>query len=196
MREASEVAQTALDDAQALWHDSGLTDLFSALVNTVWGKNIERHEPNELGDNAKTLGSLCAENLANRVQRRIAGSDYEPSQWNIDGLGFERPHGALRLSLAGKNFYVMKAPPGHGLTPQWDSLVNWDSESNTRQALAEATRVALEGYTSPGTAQPGLWPFLIDATAGHIRDFMVVWAGEQNPVGTAGWMTTMSSTRP
>jgi len=189
MREANDVVSEALTAAHALWQDRGLTKMFSELVNTVWAKNVDRHEPVELGDDARTLGYVCSRNLGNRAMRRSNGTDHDTSHWEIEGLVVDLPYGALRLSLAGRRFFVMKAPPAHGLTPDWDSLVNWDNESNTRQELAEATRVALEGFTSSGIGQPGLWPFMVEATPGGIRDFLVVWAGEQNPVATAGWMT-------
>lgn len=189
MREASSVATEAVANAHNLWHERGLAQAFSALVETVWAKNVDRHEPVELGDDANTLGYNCSRNLMKRALRRVAGTDHESPRWDIDGLTVDLPHGALRLSLAGRRFYIMKAAPAHGLTPDWDSLVNWDNESNTRQELAEATRVALRGYTSPAVGQLDLWSFEVDTTPHSIRDFLVVWAGEQSPVTTAGWMT-------
>lgn len=189
MRDASAVATEAVELAHALWAERGLTDAFKELVDTVWTKNVERHEPVELGDDANTLGYNCSRNLMKRARRRLAGTDHQSARWDIEGLAVDLPQGALRLTLAGRRFYIMKAAPAHGLNPDWDSLVNWDNESNTRQQLAEATRVALHGYTSPAAGQLGLWPFPVDTTPHSIRDFLVVWAGEQTPVTTAGWMT-------
>ena len=45
MREAHDVVSEALTAAHALWQDRGLTTMFSELVNTVWTKNVDRHEP-------------------------------------------------------------------------------------------------------------------------------------------------------
>lgn len=49
------------------------------------------HEPEELGDSARTLGFLCYENLSARIERRIVGHPLEATRWGIDGLQLRGP---------------------------------------------------------------------------------------------------------
>ena len=67
MMEAKARAADGLDAARALWDDTGLTEGMRDLVREVWTTNLERHEPEELGDSARTLGFLCYENLSART---------------------------------------------------------------------------------------------------------------------------------
>jgi hypothetical protein len=189
MHEASEVAQEALAVGVNTCVDTDLSVKLGALVREVWATNIARHEPDELGDNARTLGFTCSENLTERVERRIRGHEHETERWDIDGLGVDKPSGALRLELNNQRFYLMKAPMAYGRMPQWDSLVSWDAESRTRQAIAQLNTRALGGWCAPAPGQEALWPILIGGNACGVRDFMIVWAGDAAAPLTAGWLT-------
>lgn len=217
MREASEVAAEALRDAIQAWSDAGLAEVFNTLTTSVWRTNLARHEE-ELGDDATTLGTLCARNLANRVQARVAdvrreasrsslgdllsgdpearnvnnGADHTDAQadeWAIDGLGVDRPRGSLRITLGGRHFHVMKAPMSAGRSPVWDSMVNWDGESDTRREIAETNFRVLGQFYNPGPGQGELWSHTTDRPASAIREFLLVWAGEPDQPLTAGWLT-------
>jgi hypothetical protein len=189
MPEASELAQQACDDAAEAWSASGLTTEFGDLVRDVWGTNASRHEPDEFGDNAQTLGFLCSANLCERAERRARGHDYEPVAWGVDGLTISKPNGSLRLELGSRRFHVMKAPVAAGRSPRWGSFASWEAESHTRHAIAEINTQALGGYHSSQEGQESLWPFITASQAGAIKDFLVVWAGDLLPVLTAAWIT-------
>jgi hypothetical protein len=216
MREASDVAAEALRDAIQTWADAGLTGAFNELTTSVWTTNLARHRV-ELGDDATTLGTLCARNLANRVQVRVANvrgksghlrgvpgeataevtiTDAEKDidrahrdPWAIDGLRVDRPRGSLRLSLGGRHFHVMKAPMSGGRRPDWDSMVKWDGESDTRREIAETNFRVLGDFYNPGPGQGELWEHTTDHPASSIREFLLVWAGEPNRPQTSGWLT-------
>lgn len=219
MRDASKVAQEALNDAIETWNKAGLTKVFQGETASVWKTNLARHET-ELGDDNTTLGTLCARNLANRVQARVnavssskfgaaraekddralasgesqdqasvADTARDRDKWAIPDLKVDRPRGALRLTLEGRHFYVMKAPMSAGRTPDWDSLVNWDAESDTRHEIAKTNFRVLDDYYNPGPGQGELWSHTTDRPASAVREFLVVWGGEPRQPRTAGWMT-------
>lgn len=189
MNEAHELAEKALSAVAEMWSQTGLTENIGALVSEVWRVNLARYEPEELADNARTLGFVCSENLSGRVERLVRGHQYETEQWGVAGLEVARPQGALRMDLAGRHHYVMKAPMVYGRTPQWDSLVSWDAESNTRQTIAQVNTRALAGYRTPAQGQEGLFPILVDGELGAVANFMLVWAGDPSLAATAGWLT-------
>lgn len=189
MRRATEVAEEALEATVEMWVETGLARQFGSLVQDVWATNLARHEPDELGDNAKTLGYVCAVNLAERIERRIRGHEFESKLWDISGLGVSKPNGALCLTLESRRFYVKKAPMVCGRSAQWESLVSWEGESHTRQSIAELNSRALGGYQAPADGQQEFWPFLTADEPGVIRDYMVVWAGDSSAPLTAGWLT-------
>ncbi len=201
VREAELVAREAVDTAVDIWNKSGLSAAFSSLATLVWSRNQDRHEP-ELGDDSTTLGTLCARNLSNLIEREMCGTGgegggvKEPSGsgqlecgWGTPGLVFSKPHGALQLTLSGRHFFVMKAPLAAGRTLGWDSMVNWDGESDTRQRIAQTNSEELGSYFTPASGQGTIWSHLSDKPASALREFLVVWAGEPGRSQTAGWMT-------
>ncbi len=187
MMEAKARAADGLDAARALWDDTGLTEGMRDLVREVWTTNLERHEPEELGDSARTLGFLCYENLSARIERRIVGHPLEATRWGIDGLRVARPQGSLRVELASHNYYVMKAPMGAGLQPDWGSLVSWDVETQTRADIAVRNSRSLGGFIASAWGQDELFDHSLPQ--GAVDSFLFVWAGEIVSGLTAGWLT-------
>lgn len=158
----------------------------SALVQNVWATNLERFEPDELGDNARTLGFLCSENLCTRTERMIRGAEHERMRWAVPDLTVSKPNGSIRVCLGGDRVYLMKAPMEASRQPRWDSI-SWDGDSATRQAIAERNSRALGGFSMPPEGQSEL--FDLDVTSSSIDSFLMVWAGEITSGLTAGWLT-------
>lgn len=188
MRDAIEVACEALALAATDWNDTGLAAEFAGLTRAVWRNNLDRHET-ELGDDATTLGTQCSRNLANLVKRSIDGdADTEPA-WRIPELSVASPRGAQQISLNGRHYYTMKAPPTPDRSPKWDSLVAWSNESATRLEVARRNSSDLDDYYGRGLGQPPIWPHMTGCAPSALRHFLIVWAGEPEEALTAGWIT-------
>lgn len=187
MDEPSKHAFVAVEAAKSAWDSTGLTNLMRDLVCEVWRTNLARYEPDELGDSARTLGFQCFENLSTRVERRIRGHELERTRWEVDGLRVSKPNGAIRMTVGGFDAYVMKAPMDAGRRPDWDGLVTWEDETNTRHAIATRNSMSLGGYLSPPRSQDALVPHV--APDRPVDSFLFVWTGEITTGLTAGWLT-------
>lgn len=186
MLEAITHAASAAQAAADRWNSTGLTRHMASLVREVWTTNLERFEPDELGDNARTLGFQCSENLCARTERRIRGDEHEAVHWNLPGLTVSRPNGAMRICVGGDRVFLMKAPMEVSRQPRWDAM-SWDGESATRQALAERNSRALGGFSTPAEGQGEL--FGLGAEDAYVDSYLMVWAGEISSGLTAGWLT-------
>lgn len=193
MFSVSQAASAALQQAVDAVTSSGLSDRLHALVSEVWQVNLGRYEPEELGDDPQTLGVTCAKNIANRAEGLVLGNrDHEVEPWGIPGLGATRPHGALRLHLAGRQFHIMKAPMGHGRRPQWDRFAPWSHSSEVREDAARANTMALHGYRTAAPGQDALpastLPLEVPDGRLQLPHFVFVWAADIDSVGTSGWL--------
>lgn len=157
------------------------------LVRDVWAVNRDRHEPDELGDSARTLGFLCYENLSTRLERRIVGSALETVRWNVPGLSVSRPRGSVQVQLGPHRFFVMKAPMDAAIHPDWDSLVSWDDETQTRAAIAQRNSISLGGFLSAAHGQSELFDYSLRHSP--VDSFLFVWGAEILSGLTAGWLT-------
>lgn len=184
--EAITHAAKALQAAADRWNSTGFTHHMASLVREVWTTNLERFEPDELGDNARTLGFQCSENLCARTERRIRGDEHEAVHWNVPGLTVSRPNGSMRICIGGDRVFLMKAPMEASRQPRWDAM-SWDGESATRQALAERNSRALGGLSMPAAGQGELFDLGIEG--GYVDSYLMVWAGEISSGLTAGWLT-------
>lgn len=190
---ARDAAQRALEATVGRLEDSGLLAAIRDLQRTVWSVNIDRYEPDELGDTPRALGLLTFENFTQRALRRYNHDELEPAEkhWNIDGLKVTTPSGVLTFELDGARIVGMKVPPSERRSPAWDRLTDWDNESNTRLQIARDNSRVLCGYSTPAPGQG----VLVDVEAdlgkvpGVICDFLYVWAGEFNAPLTSGWLT-------
>ena len=63
MDRAEEAAQRALHTVVNECAESGLTDALRGLVQEVYTTNLDRYEPDELGDTPRSFGFQCYENL-------------------------------------------------------------------------------------------------------------------------------------
>jgi hypothetical protein len=187
MDKAQEAAESALAEIVDVCADNGLSHALEALAQDVYGANVARHEPDELGDNAMTLGTLSSQNFKVRALRRYAKDDLEPAEahWDIPGLSVDTPRNVLTLTIAKARIVTMKVPYSEGRSPRWDRLGNWDYDSQVRLAVAEANSRTLN-YNSHASTDDPLFAHL--GEPGVVKNFMLVWAGEALDPRTAGWL--------
>ena len=173
----------------------GAVSLLEEQVRAVWRRNVDGHDP-LLGDTSLSLGIDCSENLRELLVRECTGGD---SPWQARGLSASVRDRSLRLDVSGVRIFLMKAPPRPSArTPQWDGAAfHWEQQSEVRLDVAERNCAAYDPVASDQTdrqlamALDGEAP---DAT--RMRDFMVVWSGQIEPVLTAGWIGLPSLERP
>ena len=81
-------AREALEATVETCTGSGLTEAWRILVQDVDSQNLDRYEPDELGDTAMSFGVQCYENLRTRAIRRFRHDDLEAADvhWDINGL--------------------------------------------------------------------------------------------------------------
>lgn len=190
---AIDAATGALGATVSRLEDSGLLDAIRDLQREVWAVNIDRYEPDELGDTPRSLGLLTFENFTQRALRRYNHDELEPAEkhWNIEGLHVTTPRGVLTFELGGARIAGMKVPPSGRRSPQWDRFADWDNESSTRLHIARENSRVLGGYKTPNHDQyvfAGMDSELGRAP-GAVSNFLYVWAGEfQSPL-TSAWLT-------
>lgn len=193
MNTVTMAAEAALELAVEAVTRCGLRERLHALVTEVWQANLDRYEPEELGDDPQTLGNTCARNIANRAEGLVLGNrEREVEPWDIAGLGATRPHGALRLDHAGRHFHIMKAPMRHGRRPEWARFDPWTRSSEVREDAARENTVALHGYRTAAPGQDPLpamtLPFVSAGLEVHLPHFVFVWAADIDSPGTSGWL--------
>jgi hypothetical protein len=190
---AIDAAWSALDVTVTRLQDSGLLGAIRELQQEVWATNVDRYEPDELGDTARSLGLLTFENFATRAVRRFNHDELEPKEhhWNIDRLKVTTPNGVLTFELNGARIVGMKVPPAERRAPRWDRFADWDNESNTRLDIARENSKILGGYATPDPGQGELTDFhnTLGRTPGVVSNFLYVWAGEFTSPLTSGWLT-------
>lgn len=166
---------------------TGLTEAWHALVRDVYKSNLDRYEPAELGDSARTLGWLCSENLRTRAVRRFRHDDDEPAErhWAIDGLQVTTPQNALTFVVGQARVIAMKVPFSEGRSPRWDRNWAWEQDSQIRQEVAAENSHMLQ-YRSPAMGTTPLFPH--PGTPGTVSSFLLLWAGEKETPLTAGWL--------
>lgn len=193
MSTALDAAQSALEATVERLDDSGLLTAIRDLQRTVWTVNLDRYEPDELGDTPRSLGLLTFENFTQRALRRYNHDELEPIEkhWNISGLKVGTPSGVLTFELDGARIVGMKVPPSQRRSPQWDRFADWDNESDTRLEIARENSRVLGGFTTPGRDQDALADFHAELgrIPGVVSKFLYVWAGEFRSPLTSGWLT-------
>ncbi|MFH5208605.1 hypothetical protein ACHIPZ_10395 [Antrihabitans sp. NCIMB 15449] len=185
--EAQLVAQVALEATAEACSVSGLTDAWRTLIQDVYSANLDRYEPDELGDTPLTLGIQCSDNLKTRAIRRFALEDNEPTDrhWHIDGLHVSSPGNTLTFSLGSTRVVTMKTPFSAGRTPLWDHIGDWEQDSQIRLSIATENSRVLAYQTHPTSAFT-LFPH--SGCPGVVRNYMLLWAGEPDSPSTAGWL--------
>lgn len=189
---AEAAARSALESVVTRLRESGLLDAIRDLKREVWAVNIDRYEPEELGDTPRSLGLLTFENFTQRAIRRYEHDELErvENHWKIEGLKVTTPNGVLTFELHGARIVGMKVPPAERRAPRWHRFADWDNESNTRLDIAMENSRVLGGYTTPYPGQGVLADF--HANLGHlpgvVTNFLYLWAGEFTSPLTSGWL--------
>lgn len=186
MDQAQVAAGEALEATVEACSDSGLVTAWRGLVRDVYSANLDRYEPDELGDTAMTLGIQCAENLKTRAIRRFRRDDLEPDDvhWDIDGLRVWTPRNVLTFNSGNARVVTMKVPFAEGRSPRWDRIGDWDQDSQIRLAIATENSRVLRYRTH--AESDGLFPHT--GAPGVVRNYMMLWAGEADAALTAGWL--------
>lgn len=169
--------------------DIGLVDAWAQLIRDVYGRNLARYEPDELGDTAMSLGIQCSENLKTRALRRGYKDDRElpEDHWNLPGLIVSTRRNSLMFEVEGNRIFVMKVPYAEARVPRWDLAKQWDQGSDIRHRLAEGNSRVLGGYKTLAGGDDALFPH--PGRPGRIRNYLLVWAGEVEVALTSAWLT-------
>ncbi|MGI8792365.1 MAG: hypothetical protein ACR2H3_04215 [Acidimicrobiales bacterium] len=188
MNEAQRAAEDALDRFKQIVVASGTDKAIRALVRDVWAQDLDRYEPDELGDTPKALGLQCAENLRELAVRRQTGDEREAPEnhWNIPDLRVSTPRSVLTLTMDGRRIVPMKVPMSHGRTPRFDLFRDWEHGSDVRNEMAKRNSAVLGGFTTAHLGQPMLLSESYDMFV--IQDFMLLWAGDPESALTAGYL--------
>ena len=184
---AEEAAQGALHAIATACTESGLTDAWRGLAQDVYATNLDRYEPDELGDTPRSFGFQCYENLRERALRRAHRDVRErpDTHWHIPGLRVATPGNVLTFEFGGARFVTMKVPYGQGRNPNWDGGVDWTQDSQAREAIAADNSEVLQ-YRTPAAGLTSLFPH--PGSPGTVKNFMLLWGGETKAALTAGWL--------
>ena len=157
------------------------------IVQDVWATNLQRYEPEALGDTPRALGHLSAENITQRVLRSLGrGSDlYEK------GVRVSTPETSLLIEYRGYRIRVVKAPSASRRNPDWFRDFSWSSGSAVRHDAAwrnsRSVDIVLGNFRQPALFELEVEEHLGDAY--DCRDIFLVWAGELGPEArTSGWL--------
>lgn len=188
MEDSQTAASAALDDFVSGLRHAGVVSLLRVLTQDVWKSNLDRFEPDELGDTPTSLGFQAYQNFSQRAVRRAKGDPREASekQWSIEGLTVAAPNNVLTLQFLGNRIIVLKVPFAQGRKANFTQLATWDSQSKARAQMAARNTKVLGGLVSAAPGQDAL--FQAGAMSGVVRDFILAWAGEQRAELTAGWL--------
>ena len=182
-------ARKALADIANELERAGVLTACRELFTTVWSTNVARHEPEELGDTAMSLGLQTHQNFITRAERRFLHDEREPEEyhWLVDALTLTRSGNSFVMSLNGARISVMKVPYEQGRQLRPDQLGKWDGHGQLRSEMARRNSIALGNYRS---GLPGDVPLFEDAKAeyGVVRDFVLILAGEPMSTLTATWL--------
>lgn len=189
MDSAREAALAAVEQLRADLELAGAIGPIGDLIGDVWSQNIDRHEPETHGDTPRSLGQLCSENIKTRALRRYKRDDLEVPEdhWHIPGLLVEVVGNVLTLTLDDRKIMFMKAPPNLGRRPDFARFAKWNTQSEIRLDVATENTYALNGIKAEDLNQLTMADNPYDPT--KVRNFIVVWAGEEDTAKTGAHLT-------
>lgn len=113
------------------WTTGGVLGVLCALVGRVWRADLDRYEPELMGDDAMSLGLQASRNLCNLAVRELQDV---PGVVAVDRR-------TLEITYAGRVLHTGKAPSD---APDWDvNTVDW-AESEVRDRAAAANTAAYQ----------------------------------------------------
>lgn len=176
-------SESYLENVRERLRDRGLLDYLHRAVREVWRSNLDRHEPDELYDDALTLGLVSARNLANKTRAEVRASEGS----TLAGVRVTLERNATVLHVDGVDVRMVKAPLKSGRHPSFDSDFRWTDTEGRRAAARrnfEAHRPDLELSLPLFETEPED-PAV---TVTRCRDIFLVWGGELGSGLTAGWL--------
>lgn len=181
-------ADSALNDVVSALGASGATSLLQTLTQDVWISNVDRFEPDDLGDTPASLGFQAYQNFTQRALRRARADSREvlEKHWAIEGFTAGAPKNVLTLSFNGNRIIVLKVPFAQGRQADFSQLAAWENQSDARARMAARNTQVLGGYVAAAPGQDAL--FSSHSAQGVVHDFILAWAGEQRSGLTAGWL--------
>ncbi|MFH5824541.1 hypothetical protein [Georgenia sp. AZ-5] len=124
-------AEALLAEVIEHWRHDGPLDALVQTVETVWKINLERHEPEALGDDATSLGIQCSRNILHRAEARLRVR-------NVDGLRV-RGGQTLEVQFAGRVMHTSKVRTRN---PRWDPhSIDWSASDVRVDGAAANSRV-------------------------------------------------------
>jgi hypothetical protein len=113
------------------WTAAGVLGLLCGLVGQVWRADLDRYEPEAMGDDAMSLGMQASRNLCNLAVRQLDG---------VPGV-VARDRRTLEIIYDGRMLHTGKAPSD---APDWNvQTIDW-AESDVRDRAAAANTAAYQ----------------------------------------------------
>ncbi|WP_116950414.1 hypothetical protein [Jiangella endophytica] len=169
----------------------GLVGLAHEAIVEVWRSNSARYEPEELFDDAFTLGVNSTRNLANRLYAYARGDE----RWRATGVQASQEFGATVLHTGGLDLRLVKAPSTAGRKPDFVADFDWQS-GEMRHAAAARNRAAY-GLPARRPSEPALFEVELPDAATAVRacrDLFLVWGADLTTGLTAGWLGLPTTT--
>jgi hypothetical protein len=147
-------------------------------VRQLWRANCERHEPEQLFDDAATLGFSASRNVLNAVRELVRIESLATT--TVDGFGVPV------FTINDFDIRIFKTPGAIGRNPRMRSDFDW---RNRESRYAAASR---NDYRAPALV-PGhdpLFELVLPDAASQIeqcRDVFLFWGGDVESRLTAGW---------
>jgi hypothetical protein len=125
------------------WTAAGVLGVLCRLVGQIWRADLDRYEPEAMGDDLMSLGMQASRNLCNLAVRELH---------DLPGVQ-ARDRNTLEIGYGGRVLHTGKAPSD---APDWNvQHLDW-ADSDVRERAAEANTAA---YQSPaGTLFEDLEP--------------------------------------
>jgi hypothetical protein len=179
MSEWDEHAAAHLETAVSAITASGFVDVVREEVRELWRANCERHEPEQLFDDAATLGFTAARNVLNAVRERMRVERL--ARTTVDA------YGVPVFSVGAFDLRLFKTPGAVGRNPRMHLDFDWRGRESR---FAAASRN--DQYRAPSdiTGVAPLFEIPRPDAADQVRlcrDVFLFWGGNLESRLTAGW---------